>query len=284
MRNVILGLLIPTAVILGGCPGGDETEAPKPTIALSAGSGLTNTDSKVFKDSMVKFAIVATSTDKEIASVNITASTNGGTAGTIKDTTFGKAAVNYTYMYKAAGTVGDKITLTFTAVDKNGQKASTAIVLTVKETDKTLGEIANQTVYNSSAPTGFVGGYDLNLGTNVAFASPAATKDILDATAQGATAWANKWTSGHGTSRFAVISANDYNNPSSQNDLADLWAAKSSSATATIANFAQNTYYIVKTGQTGITYDIYLIKIDAVTLSAADKKDRVTFSYKKVSI
>lgn len=279
MRNVLLALLIPAAGIFSSCGDGDKVN-PKPTIALSSGSGLTSADATVFKDSTVKFSIVGTSTDKEIASFNITSSTNGGTAGTLKDSTIGKSALNYTYNFKASGATGDKIKITFTVVDKNGEKASTSVTLTLKDADKNLSEEANQVVYNSSAPTGFKGAYDLATASQRAYTDGAATKDIEDKTAQGAATWSKTWGSGHGNTQFAVITANDYNNTSSNNDLVALWTAKQSTATKTITNITAGTFYVVKTGQSGVTFDYYVINIKSVNPSPSDKKDNVVFDYK----
>lgn len=278
IKNILLALALPAAAFLASC--GDETASkPKPTLTFQTGAGFTFSNLSAAKDSNLVFGIRATSTDKKLASAKVTQSTNGGAAGTIWDTVLNAATFNYDLNYKVLGGVDDKIVLTFTVVDDNGETATQTIQITVNPKNFGLGLEGNQYVYNILGPE--KGSYDLNNSIPVE-STPAndAVRDIVDQTTTAT--FAKAWGTKNGT-KFVKVTTENWNNASFSDYLYNLWKSEGSKATTTVTNLALNDIILCKTGQ-AVDFNIYLIKILEVKETTIDNKDYVKFEYKKADV
>jgi hypothetical protein len=61
--------------------------------------------------------------------------------------------------------------------------------------------------------------------------------------------------------------------------LSNEWKKVSATSTATISNIAKDEYILVKTGQVGVDFDIYILKITAV-VDGSGNNDYIEFTYK----
>jgi hypothetical protein len=277
MKKLLFLLAIPALGFLASC-GGDDDSAPKPTITINSGAGLTSADGNAPIGSDVTFEIVALSNDKKIKNVNLTLSTNGGTAGVIADSIVGEKTVTWRVVQPISGSTGDLLTFTFTAVDDNGQSDAKSITLLVKAPTRVLEHnVSSQKVYNIQGME--PGAYDLNTETAKSSSDLDANKDLLDLTPS--TAVFNKsWGSGHGTSKFAKVTSTVFTNAATTTDLEDEWDKVSATATSSVEDIATDDYILVKTGQVDVTFDIFIIKVTAVEETLSDNLDFIEFSYK----
>ena len=274
-RNVLLAATLPALIFLAAC-GDEEKDKPAPTVTFDTSPAYVYQDAVISKDSTITIMVVGNSNDQKLKNLNVTLSTNGSAAGTIKDTSFSGKTINYAFKYKVTGIVGDKQTLTFKLTDDNGTSATKAITLNVAPVLKSLGQTSAQMVYNVQGTN--KGAYDLATGNQVAKTDPEAIKDIKDMT-PGSAVFNSTWGSGNG-SMYAKLTANDYINSTTSTHIYNLWVQKAATATATAAAIAQGDVYVIKTGQAGVAFPYYLIKIDKVTVTASDNNDVIEFSYK----
>lgn len=277
LRNILFAVALPLAAFLASC-GGSEEEKAKPSIALSNTGGSIVTDALIDSGGFAKFTIVANSNDDKLSKLTISQSVNGGTSGNVKDTTLNSKTLNYVYNYSVRGRNGDKIKVTCTVTDKNGETASTSITITVKVIGDALGEETGQEVFNIIGVG--KGAYDLNTSSPKASTDPDAVKDLKDLTTVANPTFSKKWGSGHGNSKFAVITDKEYTDAAFEGDITTLWAAKSASATSQTPVLADGTCLIVKTGQSGVAFDYYVIKVTSV-VDGAGNDDKIVFSFKK---
>lgn len=275
LRNILLAAALPVSAFLASCGGDDVKTAPKPTMTLQSGAGFTATNKDSYFDSSVKVGLRAFSNDEKLTSVSIKISTNGSTPATLWDSTFSSKTLNYDYTYKVAGGVGDVQVLTFTAVDKNGESASTTLTVSILPASNSLGLTAGQQVFNVIGAG--LGAYDLNASQNVAAASTETKKDLKDMTPASGI-FPKTWTSGNGT-KFVKVTANDWNNATSTDYLWNLWKSSGASAITTTPVLVANEIWLVKTGQ-ALAFNIYLLKITEVKETSADNNDYIKFDYK----
>ncbi len=279
LRNILFAAILPVGAFLASCGGGTEDPKPKPTITLQSGAGFTAASQDSYFDSTLKFGIRSFSNDEKLASVSVTISTNGSTPATLWDTTFSSKTLNYDYKYQVKGGVGDAQVITFTAVDKNGEKATTSVTISLIPGTVSLATVSGQQVNNIIGMG--LGAYDLYSSVNVAAASAETTKDLKDmtvSTGPNAGVFPKTWTSGNG-SKFVKVTANDWNNATSSDYLWNLWKTNASSATTTSPVLAKDDILLVKTGQS-LAFNIYILKITQVNVTAADNNDFIMFDYK----
>lgn len=267
--------------LLAACS--DDTEVkPKPTLTFNTGTGYTFQDGRQENTARLKFGVVSTApSGTKLKQLVIKLSTNGGVAATLKDTALNGASLNWDYNFIVNGAVNDKLTLTFTVTADNGESDSKSITITIIAPVEALGEIAGQEINNIIGP--LKGAYDLEGGVQVAATEPEGTKDLKDlttATTSNTHKFSQSWGSGNG-SQFVRVTAADYDNTLNTLQLADLWTAKASSATATISNIVKDDVILVRSGQVTSTYPFFLIKVTDVTLTTNDNNDKITFKYKK---
>jgi hypothetical protein len=277
MKKLLFLLAIPALGFLASCGGDGEDEKPQPTLTFDSGVGISSTDGTVVNDSIVKFKILATSNDKDLKNISLSLSTNGGSAGVLSDTTKKTKTISWNVSHKIRGTVGDVLTFTFTATDDNGATVSKSINLTIDVPSQRLDNLrAAQKVSNIMGPD--PGAYDLNTATAKVVADPLNIKDLLDksTTAGGFT---KSWGSGHGTSKFAKVDRSVFDNATTTTFLSNEWKKVSATSTATISNIAKDEYILVKTGQVGVDFDIYILKITAV-VDGSGNNDYIEFTYK----
>lgn len=284
LKNILFAMAIPGLAFLAAC-GDDETKAPAPNITFQTGAGYTFQNINVQFDSVLKIGIRAKSNDKKLASVKVTLSTNGAAAGTIWDTAISTATFDYDYIYQVKGGTGDVQTLSIVAVDDNGESASQSINITIKPALNPLKQTGGQRVWNILGPVGQKGAYDLNAITGRASNESESLKDLKDLTVvAGGGIFSESWGSGNGT-KFARVTANDWNTATNTEALFDLWETKAATATSTITDINVGDYIVCKTGQ-NVSFNIYLIRIDAVvnTPAAGDNNDYIEFTYYKEDI
>lgn len=278
-RHILLALTIPAAAFLASC-GDDVAEKPKPTVSFQTGAGYTAANVSTYFDSTLKIGIRAFSNDKKLVAAKITLATNGGTAGTIWDTTFSNKTLNHDRLYKVAGGVGDNIALTVTVTDDNGTTASTSFTIEIIPATVAISSTSGQQVWNliGSKP----GAYDLYASGNVSAGGIEGLKDLKDMTVStGANAgvFPKSWTSGNG-GLFVKVTSNDWNNATSSDYLWQLWKTKKTTAGNTVTSIAKDDIILVKTGQ-AIPFNLYLIKITEIFETAVgDNNDYIKFDYK----
>lgn len=273
LKSILIALSIPALAFLASC-GGTDAAKPKPTITFQTGSGFTFSDAKAKFDSVLRIGIRATSNDKKLSKVKVTLSTNGGTAGTIWDTTISTASFNFDYNYTVKGGTGDVQTLEVTATDDNATTASVSLKVTITPPIYTVAQEGNQRCWNIIGLN--KGAYDLNEKSERGSAEDEKLKDLKDMTTISNPDFSKAWTSGNGT-KFVRVTKNDWDNTSSSGDMFDLWGTKGASATTTITNLAVGDYILVKTGQ-AVDFNIYLIRVDEVA-DVAGNNDYVKFTF-----
>ncbi len=286
LKNILFAAILPVGAFLASCGGGTDDAKPKPTVTLQSGAGFTSGNVDKYYDSSVKIGIRAFSNDKTLSGVKITLSTNGGTAGTIWDSTFSSKTLNYDRNYVVKGSVGDVLTIAVIATDKNGEVAQTSFNISVIPATVSLSNVANQQVYNVLAPGGSFGAYDLFNSGGVASASTETLKDLKDMTATSGpniAVFTKTWGSGNGT-KFVKVSSNDWANATSSDYIWQLWKTNGASATLTSGVLAKDDVILVKTGQV-LAFNIYIIKITQVfetpvPASGGDNNDYIKFDYK----
>ena len=275
LRNLLLLGALPVLALITSCDP-KEADKPKPTVTFDTNPMYVYQDAIISKDSWIIIKVVGNSNDKKLKNLNVTLSTNGGAAGTIKDTMITSATLNFTYKYKVIGTVGDKQTLTFKLTDDNGESASKAITISLAPVLKSLSQTGAQTVYNIWGT--YKGAYDLYTLNQVAKNEPEANKDIKDLTPTS-TVFNASWGSGN-FSKYAKLTANDWINTTTSTHIYNLWVQKAATALDIISGITVGDVYVIKAGQQGVAFPYYLIKIDKVVNTPSDNNDYIEFSVK----
>lgn len=274
LRNILFALTVPALALLAAC-GGDGTDVkPKPTVTFQTGSGFTFSNASVKFDSILKIGIRATTADKKLAKVKVTLATNGGTAGTIWDTTISSANFNFDYKYQVKGGVGDVQKFEVTATDDNGESASVSLNITINPPIFSVNQTGNQKCWNIIGIN--KGAYDLNEQMERGSAEDEKFKDLKDMTTISNPDFSKAWTSGNG-SKFVRVAKADWDNISSSQDLLDLWNQKATSSSTSITNLAVNDYILIKSGQ-ATKFNIYVIRVDEVS-DVAGNNDFVKFTF-----
>ncbi len=264
---------------LSAC-GEDDPIKPKPTLTLNSAAGYTAVDVKSENGTKLKFGIVATAPSLlKLKQFTVKIATNGGVAAGLKDTVLNASSLNYEWNFTVNGAVNDKITLSFTVALENGETDSKSVTITVIAPVENLSESAGQEVNNMIGPN--LGAYNLVSGIQMRADSSEARKDIKDMTTTSTAntyTFAQSWTSGNG-SKFIKVSAADYTNTSTNQQLIDLWNAKASSAANTVTNIAKGDVILVKSGQ-NVTFPYFLVNVTDVVLTTGNNNDKYVFSYK----
>ncbi|MBU6325241.1 MAG: hypothetical protein KJS92_07110 [Bacteroidetes bacterium] len=264
---------------LSAC-GEDDPIKPKPTLTLNSAAGYTSADVKSENGTKLKFGIVATAPSGEkLKQFTVKIATNGGIAAPLKDTTLNASSLNYDWTLTVNGSINDKITLTFIATLGNGETDSKAVTVTVIAPVENLSESAGQEVNNMIGPN--AGAYNLVAGIQMRSDSSEARKDIKDMTTTSTSntyTFSQSWTSGNG-SKFVKVTAADYTAITTNQQLVDLWNAKSASAAATVTNIAKGDIILVKSGQ-NVVFPYFLVNVTDVVLTTGNNNDKYVFSYK----
>jgi len=265
--------------VLSAC-GDDEPVKPKPTLTLNSAAGYTAVDVKSENGTKLKFGIVATAPSGEkLKQFTVKIATNGGVAASLKDTVLNASSLNYDWNFTVNGSVNDKITLSFSVTLENGESDSISVTVTVIAPVENLSESAGQEVNNMIGP--LPGAYNLVSGIQMRSDSSDARKDIKDMTTTSTTntyTFSQSWTSGNG-SKFVKVTAADYAATTTNQQLVDLWNAKSSTAANTVTNIAKGDIILVKSGQS-ITFPYFLVNVTDVVLTTGNNNDKYVFSYK----
>ncbi len=264
---------------LSAC-GEDDPIKPKPTLTLNSASGYTAADVRSENGTKLKFGVVATAPSGEkLKQFTVKISTNGGVAAGLKDTVLNASSLNYDWNFTVNGAVNDKITLSFTVALDNGETDSKSVTITVIAPVENLSESAGQEVNNMIGPN--LGAYNLVAGIQMRADSSEARKDIKDMTTTSTSntyTFSQSWTSGNG-SKFIKVSAADYTNTSTNQQLIDLWNAKASSAANTVTNIAKGDVILVKSGQ-NVTFPYFLVNVTDVVLTTGNNNDKYVVSSK----
>jgi hypothetical protein len=279
LKHLLLALTLPVVAFLGSC-GGDSND-PKPSISLTAGTKFVSSDISVMSDSMLSFSVSATSGSGALSNITANYSINGKPSVMIKDTSVTGNAVAFVIKNRLAASVDDVVTYNFIAKDANGQTATASVKITVIPPTAPLVGFSNQLVYNARN-TGFENSYDLNKGVGLLTNSSATLKDLMDKTTSTMDQFSKIWGSDN-NSKFLKVSANDFTNASTTTYLYNLWKANGATAVATTATLAVNDVYIVKSGQ-DLPFTLYIVKVTKIQdlTAAGNHNDYVEFSYKKI--
>ena len=106
-------------------------------------------------------------------------------------------------------------------------------------------------------------------------------KDLLDMTLLPDTNIFDKnWSSGSGNSRFIKVNSEVFTKATSTRYLETEWNNQSSFAEKDISNIKNGDCYLVKTFQTGLKYDVYVILVTDIVETMSDNMDYIEFSYK----
>ena len=279
LKHLLLALTLPVVAFLGSC-GGDSND-PKPSISLTAGTKFVSSDISVMSDSMLSFSVSATSGSGALSNITANYSINGKPSVMIKDTSVAGNAVAFVIKNRLSGSVDDVVTYNFIAKDANGQTATVSVKITVIPPTAPLVGFSNQLVYNARN-TGFENAYDLNKGVGLLTNSSATLKDLMDKTTSTMDQFSKIWGSDN-NSKFLKVSANDFTNASTTTYWYNLWKANSATAVATTGTLAVNDVYIVKSGQ-DLPFTLYIVKVTKIQdlTAAGNHNDYVEFSYKKI--
>lgn len=280
MKKLVLALSLPVLAFLGSC-GGDSAN-PEPSISLNAGAGLVNADMQIMSDSMLKFSITATAGSESLSKITVTSSKNGAAASTLQDTAVSGKTVSYVLSRRIAGSVDDKIVVTFTATDANGKTKATSLTISVVPAMVLLTETQLQKVWNTLNQT-YGNAYDLETSAEIMYNDPnPKKKDLLDMTVAGDAQFSKSWGSGNGT-KFIKLTTGDYTNASSTTYLYNIWKNNAASAVTKVTNLAINDVYLVRSGQ-DLPFNFYIIKVTDLIDNPAigNHNDYVEFSYKKI--
>ncbi|MBL7812172.1 MAG: hypothetical protein JNL57_08110 [Bacteroidetes bacterium] len=281
-QHILMALAVPAIALLAACGDDGTTSAPKPTLTFQTGAGFTFSAAQAQVDSVMTIGMIATSNDKKLKMIQVKLSTNGGTAGVVKDTITSAKTITWVYKYKVQGTVGDVLTLTALVTDDNGETASQSFNIEIVPPQAPVKLVQNQQVWNLQGPN--KGAYDLNLEAEVGAGQPPLTKDLLDKTTSTAPITFSKaWTSGNGTTKFVRVTKNDWDNTTNSNYLWNLYKTNAANTTTSISNLALGDYILVKTGQS-VPFSIYIIRVDEVKDTPSDNNDYVKFSFYKADI
>jgi hypothetical protein len=264
---------------LSAC-GEDDPIKPKPTLTLNSAAGYTAVDVKSENGTKLKFGVVATAPSGEkLKQFSVKIATNGGVAAALKDTVLNASSLNYEWTFTVNGSVNDKITLSFTVALENGETDSKSVTVTVIAPVENLSESAGQEINNMIGPN--PGAYNLVAGIQMRSDSSDARKDIKDMTTTSTSntyTFSQSWTSGNGT-KFVKVTAADYTNITTNQQLVDLWNAKASSAANTVTNIAKGDVIMVKSGQ-NVTFPYFLVNVTDVVLTTGNNNDKYVISYK----
>ena len=253
--------------------------APAPSISFIQGMGYISNDTIGQIDSTVKFKVSAISNHNILKNITLSVSSNGGLSSVIDKTILGINSGTWETTHKLDGFAADSLTYTFTAIDDNGKSASTSVVVNLRTLPRSLKvDTVKQKIYNLHDSTR--GAYDLNLSETRAFTEAKTTKDILDLTPHDTIAFNKSWGSGHGTSEFIKVDASVFSGAASTTFLQDEWLRRSGGAVKFITDVAIGDYYLVKTRQVGIKFDLYIIQITDIIETSNDNLDYIEFSYR----
>jgi hypothetical protein len=274
-------LILPVAAMafLSSC-GGDEDDAPKPTVTLSiTGEKITGNEAEVGSD--ISISASATAGSENLKSVLFTVKINGGAAITVFDSAVTGKSFTAMVPTKAVGSTGDDVQYILTVNDANGSSAQATVNLAIIPKLNSLDGAANQIIYNFNSQGQNVA-YDLVAGFALQRASAPIDQDLKDATATGAAQWSKTWTSGNGT-KFIKVTANDWNNASSTTYLFNLYKANKDKMTAQYT-FAEGDVVLIKSTQ-AVDFNIYLVKIGKLTdlPQIGNNNDFVQFDYRGIN-
>ncbi len=274
-------LILPVAAMafLSSC-GGDEDEAPKPTVTLSiTGDKITGNEVEVSSD--ISISASATAGSENLKSVLFTVKINGGAAITVFDSAITGKTFTAIVPAKAVGSTGDEVQYILTVNDANGSSAQATVNLSIIPKLQNLGGAANQIVYNSNSQGQDIA-YDLIAGFALQKASKPIDQDLKDATVTGAAQWSKTWTSGNGT-KFVKVTTNDWNNATTTTYLFNLYKANKDKMTAQYT-FATNDVVLVKSTQ-DVDFNIYILKIGKLTdlPAVGNNNDFVQFDYQGIN-
>lgn len=274
-------LILPVAAVafLSSC-GGEEDEAPKPTVTLSiTGEKITGTEVEVSSD--ISISATATAGSESLKSALFTVKINGGAAIIVFDSAVTGKTFTAMVPAKAIGSAGDEVQYILTVNDANGSSAQATVNLSIIPKLNGLEGSANQIVYNFNSQGQNIA-YDLVAGFALQKTSKPIDQDIKDATVTGAAQWSKTWTSGNGT-KFVKVTTNDWNNASSTTYLFNLYKANKDKMTAQYT-FAENDVVLVKSTQ-DVDFNIYIVKVGKLTDLPAigNNNDFVQFDAKGIN-
>ncbi|MBS3913584.1 MAG: hypothetical protein KG003_03745 [Bacteroidetes bacterium] len=277
--HILMAIAVPAAAFLTSCGGDDPTQTkPKPGLSFQTGAGYTFSEATAVFDSVLVIGIRATTADKQLNTIKVYLSTNGSAKGVILDTATNKGIFSYDFPYKVKGSAGDVQTLEVEVVDDNGEMAVATLKINIKKVAHPLDQIGGQLIANIIGPD--PGAYDLNTGFTKISSDPEEIKDLKDMTTISSGVFSKAWTSGNGT-KFVKITTNDWNNATNTESLYDLWTTHGANAQSTVTNLAVGDIVLAKTGQTNISFNIYMIKIDKVFETTTNNNDYIEFTYRK---
>jgi len=276
--NQILILLLSSIAFLS-CKTRESALAP--TLLIQAETGYISRDTAGSIDSTIRFKVTATSNHNILKSITLFLSANRGTAVEVDKTILNVNTATWENSQKLEGFVGDTLNFSFSAIDDNGKSTSMSININLRSILRDLKvDTSGQRIYNRYDTTRVA--YNLNSRETLSFTDLSSEKDIMDLSSysDSQVVFNKTWGSGHGTSQFIQVDAAFFSGASQTKYLEDEWLRLSSLATPTISNIANGNYYLIKTRQKNVPFDLYLIHITDVIETTNDNADYIEFSYK----
>ena len=276
--NQILILLLSSIAFLS-CK--TQESALAPTLLIQAETGYISRDTAGSIDSTIRFKVTATSNHNILKSITLFLSANRGTAVEVDKTILNVNTATWENSQKLEGFVGDTLNFSFSAIDDNGKSTSMSININLRSILRDLKvDTSGQRIYNRYDTTRVA--YNLNSRETLSFTDLSSEKDIMDLSSysDSQVVFNKTWGSGHGTSQFIQVDAAFFSGASQTKYLEDEWLRLSSLATPTISNIANGNYYLIKTRQKNVPFDLYLIHITDVIETTNDNADYIEFSYK----
>ncbi len=276
--NQILFLLL-SSIAFFSCK--TQESALAPTLTILVEPGYTSKDTAGSIDSIVLFKVTATSNHNILKSIALFLSTNRGASAEVDRTVLSVNTATWETSQKLEGFVGDTLHYVISAIDDNGKSTSISVNINLRSIlrDFKIDNI-RQRIYNKFDTTRVA--YNLSTGERLSFTNLSSVKDIVDLSSytDSQVVFNKTWGSGHGTSQFIQVDAAFFSGASQTKSLEDEWLRLSSLATPTISNIAKGNYYLIKTRQKNISFDLYVIHITDILETTDDNSDYIEFSYK----
>lgn len=279
MRLIQTLILLLSGIAFFSCK--TQESALAPALLIQAETGYISRDTAGSIDSTIRFKVTATSNHNILKNITLFLSANRGASVEVDKTILNVKTATWETSQKLEGFVGDTLHFMFSAIDDNGKSTSITINVNLRSVLRDLKiDTSGQRIYNRYDTTRVA--FNLNTGEILSFTDISSGKDIMDLSpyADSQVVFNKTWGSGHGTSQFVQVDAAFFSGASQTKTLEDEWLRLSTLATPAISNIANGDYYLIKTRQKNVPFDLYVIHITDVVETPNDNADYIEFSYK----
>ena len=270
LNYLVLLTIAATASIFTACKKDEATVKPKPTITVA--SPKDNDTVSTGNTYVLDFAVTA---GEKLTKVTVDIK-NGSTTYSAIDTTLKETANFKESGNVTAGAPGTEI-VTITAVDKNGETATTTITVTVKAISTPMNKEKVGAFFHIQGS--LKGAWDLVSDSAMSASNAEANKDMKNTDAAAAT-FTGSWTTGTGNdTKYVKANSYAYATATVEGAAAAFAAGTSNSS---VSNPAANDIYIAKL-RGGSNYAVIkIITVDPTNNDCnCNNKGKITFNYKK---